>query len=137
MNLLPLNPQDPKFNIRQAHFPSDADLVRQLFRDYQTDIQVDLCFQAFEQELATLPGKYTCVLVAIGGCVALRPYAACTIELKRLFVYPAARGQGLGISLVDAVNLRGQGPGLLENASRYNQKQNAQRSTNVQGAGLY
>ena len=72
-----------------------------MFRDYQADIQVDLCFQSFEEELAGLPGKYECVLLAEGGCVALRPFDAGTVELKRLFVYPSARGQGLGRVLVE------------------------------------
>lgn len=95
-----MSPQNLKFNIRPAEFPADGDRVRQMFRDYQADIQVDLCFQSFEEELASLPGKYEVVLVAEGGCVALRPYAEGTVELKRLFVYPAARGQGLGYALL-------------------------------------
>ena len=73
--------------------------MRQIFRDYQADIDVDLCFQSFEEELAGLPGKYVCVLLADGGCVGLRPYDADTVELKRLFVYPQARGLGLGLQL--------------------------------------
>lgn len=74
--------------------------MRQVFRDYQADIHVDLCFQAFEEELAGLPGKYVCVLLADGGCVGLRPYGGDTVELKRLFVYPHARGKGLGLLLM-------------------------------------
>ena len=80
--------------------------MRQVFRDYQADIDVDLCFQAFEEELAGLPGKYACVLLADGGCVGLRPYGGDTVELKRLFVYPEARGQGLGLLLLkEAIGL--------------------------------
>jgi len=63
---------------------------------------VDLCFQSFEEELAGLPGKYVCVLLADGGCVGLRPYGEDTVELKRLFVYPHARGKGLGLMLMRA-----------------------------------
>ncbi len=95
-----MSPQSFQFNIRPARFPEDAELVRRMFRDYQADIQVDLCFQSFEEELRGLPGKYELVLLAEGGCVALRPYAEGTVELKRLFVYPAARGKGLGGALL-------------------------------------
>lgn len=76
------------------------ELVRRLFRDYQADIDVDLCFQGFEKELATLPGRYDCVLLAEGGCVALRPFGVGQVELKRLFVYPSFRGRGLGMALL-------------------------------------
>lgn len=70
-----------------------------MFRDYQANIGVDLCFQSFEEELAQLPGKYLTVLLHEHGCVALRPFDAETVEMKRLFVYPAARGKGLGKQL--------------------------------------
>ena|SRR5436190_2787474 len=90
-----------QFNIRQAAFPADTELVRRMFRDYQADIDVDLCFQSFEEELAGLPGKYQAVLIAEGGCVALRPFGPGTVEMKRLFVYPAWRGKGLGKALVE------------------------------------
>jgi len=36
----------------------DLGLVRDLFREYQQAIGVDLCFQGFEAELAALPGAY-------------------------------------------------------------------------------
>jgi GNAT superfamily N-acetyltransferase len=71
-----------------------------MFRDYQADIQVDLCFQSFAEELENLPGRYEMVLLAGGGCVALRPVTARVVELKRLFVYPEARGRGLGTELL-------------------------------------
>jgi GNAT superfamily N-acetyltransferase len=80
--------------------------VRQVFRDYQADINVDLCFQSFEEELAGLPGKYVCVLLADGGCVGLRPYGGDTVELKRLFVYREARGKGLGLLLMQTAITR-------------------------------
>lgn len=87
----------------------DMDLVRQLFREYQSFIAVDLCFQSFEEELAGLPGRYappqgTILLAGDGaGVVALRALDPFTAEMKRLFVRPGAQGTGLGRALAEAV----------------------------------
>ena len=105
-----MNPRILKFIIRPARFPEEVDLVRSVLRDYQTDIQVDLAFQNFDKELAELPGSYDVVLLGetvsgIAGCVGLRPDCAGVAELKRLFVYPWARGGGLGKALtVEAID---------------------------------
>ena len=105
-----------RVTLRPARFPDDLDTVRSLFRDYQTDMGIDLCFQGFEAELSNLPGEYAqpsgSVLVACvdgepAGCCAFRPLTntdhldAC--EMKRLFVRRAFRGFGLGRLLVDQV----------------------------------
>lgn len=101
------------WSVREAHIPEDLDLVRQLFREYEQAIGVDLCFQDFEAELASLPGAYArpqgVLLLAFldrkpVGCAALKPLAnsrAC--ELKRLYVRPEGRGRGIGLGLVRRV----------------------------------
>jgi GNAT superfamily N-acetyltransferase len=93
-------------NILQAHTVRDIEAARALFREYEQFLDVDLCFQDFAQELATLPGRYAPprgrLLLAwegehAAGVVALRSLeeeGAC--EMKRLFVRPAYRGQGWG-----------------------------------------
>jgi ribosomal protein S18 acetylase RimI-like enzyme len=96
--------------LRAAHFPDDAALVRELFREYAAELNVDLCFQGFEQELAGLPGRYAppsgglwlaTVDNHTAGCVALRGLDAERCEMKRLYVRPAFRRGGVGRALAE------------------------------------
>jgi len=98
--------------IRPAKLPDELRTVRALLREYEAELGVDLGFQGFEQELASLPGDYAAprgaLLVAevegaMAGCVALRPLDADACEMKRLYARPAFRGQGVGRALAAAV----------------------------------
>ncbi|QGZ39161.1 N-acetylglutamate synthase-like GNAT family acetyltransferase [Pseudoduganella flava] len=98
--------------IRHAELPRDLPIVRELFREYAAELGVDLCFQNFEEELATLPGKYAAprgrILIAwdgdsAAGCVALRPVDAERGEMKRLYVRPAYRARKLGRALAERI----------------------------------
>jgi ribosomal protein S18 acetylase RimI-like enzyme len=90
----------------------DLDTVITLFRAYAASLDVDLCFQNFEEELAAMPGKYAppdgdlwlakSDGVAI-GCAALRPLDGKICEMKRLYVSPQGRGLGVGKALLGEV----------------------------------
>jgi putative acetyltransferase len=95
-----------------ATIPAHVEAARELFLEYAAFLNVNLCFQGFEQELATLPGKYappggTLLLAMDGdhavGCVALRPLEDDVCEMKRLFVRPDAQGHRLGERLINAI----------------------------------
>ena len=104
----------PSPTIRPVRSTEDLVATAVLFRDYEASLDTDLCFQGFEEEVAGLPGKYApprgALFIAVAadgetvGCVALRPVepdGAC--EMKRLYVAPQGRGQGLGRALMQAV----------------------------------
>lgn len=99
----------PSIQLIAADTPELIAEARAIFREYAASLDVDLCFQGFEAELAGLPGDYAApagqlLLAAVdgafAGCGAMRSlqdtdYAnAC--EMKRLYVRPAFRRFGLG-----------------------------------------
>jgi GNAT superfamily N-acetyltransferase len=100
--------------ISHAHGAGDIEVVRRLFRDYWSALNVDICFQNFGAELENLPGKYApptgALLLARNeaaepiGCVALRATEkeGCC-EMKRLYLAPEGRGNGIGRALVKAI----------------------------------
>jgi len=105
--------------LRAAENEADLAEVRRLFREYQRSVGVDLCFQGFEEELATLPGAYAPprgrLVLALhegrpAGCVGLRPLGEADCEMKRLFVRPEFRGLDLGRALAE--HLVGEARGL-------------------------
>lgn len=94
----------------------DVETVRTLFVEYAEGLGVDLSFQNFDDELASLPGDYDPILIArwngeIAGCVAMHALAESVCEMKRLYVRPAFRGRGiarlLAMNLIDAARDRG------------------------------
>lgn len=98
--------------IVEAIGPEDIAEIRRLFRAYADWLNVDLCFQEFDAELATLPGKYAPprgrLLLAkagddVAGCVGLRPLDDSICEMKRLWVEPGFGGRGIGRSLAEAI----------------------------------
>ncbi len=96
--------------ILTAHDTEALEQVRQYFRNYAAWLGVDLSFQNFEQEMASLPGGYAepqgrLFIAEIDGqpvgCVGVRPLPDSdgVCEMKRLYVTPEQRGQGVGATL--------------------------------------
>ena len=126
-----------KLPIREARSARDVALSRALIEEYAAGLDIDLRFQAFDEELGSLPGRYAPPLGRLllagppgdaVGCIALRPlapparatrcaddvwsrFAAPVGEVKRLYVQPRARGTGTGralaVSIVDAARAIG------------------------------
>lgn len=99
-------------NIREAEGAADMKAVRELFIEFQGIINVDLCFQGFDEELATLPGRYARPLGRLFlamdgdeavGVTGLRPMGDGVAEMKRLYLRSPWRGSGLGRRLAEAV----------------------------------
>ncbi len=92
------------------------DAIREIFQEYADGLGIDLCFQQFDAELASLPGEYQeprgdLLMARVGGelagCCALRPLDNAdypnAAEMKRLYVRKAFRGFGLGRQLSEAI----------------------------------
>ena len=90
------------------------DQVRQYFRNYAAWLGVDLSYQNFDQEMASLPGAYTATEGRLffaeiegrpAGCVGVRPLPESegVCEMKRLYVDPEERGHGVAVSQVGEV----------------------------------
>lgn len=97
--------------IFQAETSEHIVIARELMIEYAQSLGFSLCFQAFDQEIAQLPGDYAPpagrLLLAtwenkFAGVIAMRQLkgdrAAC--EMKRLFVRPEFRGHAIGLALV-------------------------------------
>ncbi len=106
----------PAFQLLNPSTDAEWTEASDILREYAAQLGVDLGFQHFDEELATLTirygapqGGFLLVLVdgAVAGCGGFHAlpdvdYAnAC--EMKRLFVRPAFRGFGLGRLLAQAL----------------------------------
>ncbi len=97
--------------IVEAVSAEQLEQVRNLLREYQSELLPQYRAASLEAELSSLPGVYSppkgkLLLATVAGqpvgCVGLRPFpqeGAC--EMKRLYVCPAFRGGKVGKLLVE------------------------------------
>ena len=90
---------------------AELNIIRELFREYEKELDENICFQSFEEELKTPLKKYGPpdgdLLLAFweheaAGCIALtklKEGGAC--EMKRLYVRPSFRKNKIGKVLVE------------------------------------
>jgi len=107
-------------SLKQAESASEIGQVRELFLEYAQSLGFSLCFQNFDEELASLPGDYSPpegrLLLAhvkgeLAGCVALHKLQPEICEMKRLYLRPQFRGKGLGRVLANNVIAEAQSIG--------------------------
>ncbi len=105
-----------RIEIFEATSEADVAAVKFLFRDYAAFLKVDLCFQDFEEEMATFPNFYELLLLArvdgaAAAAVGLKDLGDGVCEMKRLYTRPNYRGLGLGrrlcSGLIDQARRRG------------------------------
>ena len=91
----------PEIRLADPDTPELLAATREILREYAASLEIDLCFQNFEDELATLPGEYAAPsgcccwpwsTGALAGCGAFRALTdvdyANACEMKRLYVRP-------------------------------------------------
>src|ERR1051326_1874808 len=97
----------------QVETPEQIATTRELMMEYANWLEFELCFQGFEEEMKSLPGKYAPpagrLLLALwddytAGVAALRPMSEPGLcEMKRLYARPEFRGREIGRKLAKSV----------------------------------
>jgi len=106
------------WSVRAVRDEEDLSAVKKLFRDYAAWLGDSVCLANFDEEVNNLPGEYGPPkgILLLGhlrgqavGCAGIRrlPYTVQygrqklrTCELKRMYVAPEARGEGVGRGLL-------------------------------------
>jgi GNAT superfamily N-acetyltransferase len=99
--------------VLQAETAEHINVARQMIQEYAAWLDFKLCFQGFEDEMQSFPGKYAPpagrLLLALwngksAGVIALRPLEEPGVcEMKRLYVRPEFRGHNIGRLLAEQI----------------------------------
>jgi GNAT superfamily N-acetyltransferase len=102
-----------KLTILPAENDDQIHIAREMIMEYATWLEFNLCFQGFEEEMRSLPGKYAPptgrLLFALwdgrpAGVIALRALEETGVcEMKRLYVRPEFRGHNIGRELAQQI----------------------------------
>jgi len=99
------------FVVEPAVTPAQYEAAREIFQRYARFLGLDLEYQGFTDELATLDRMYGpprgCLLLArkgeeFVGVVGLREFESGVAEMKRMYVLPEHQGEGIGSALTRA-----------------------------------
>ncbi len=102
----------PPTTLQQPDSPDLWSAARCLVEEYATSLNLDLGFQDFQHEIQSLPKEYGppdgCFILAVQqgrciGCGAFRRFSHSACEMKRLYVAPAHRNDGVGRIVADAL----------------------------------
>lgn len=110
--------------ISRAHAPTDLNAVGELLRKYAALRGYDAALGDIEAEIKELPAPYHppqgCLLLARHpsqrplGCIAFKALNPLRCEMKRMFVMPDWRGQGIGRQLAEALVIEAKAAGYRE-----------------------
>jgi putative acetyltransferase len=99
--------------IFEVEKPEDVNTARELITEYAARLEFNLCFQGFDEEMRSLPGKYAApagrLLLGLwdgkpAAVIALRPLEEEGLcEMKRLYVRPEFRGHNIGRLLAERI----------------------------------
>ena len=99
-------PEDSDTKLTEAISDGDYQLAVQLFREYATEIGIDLGFQNFSDEIDNIKEHYSrpkgVIIIArkdrsmVLGCFGIRDLTGTICELKRMYLKSEARGIGIG-----------------------------------------
>lgn len=100
---------EQNLNITIAKTEKEFSQAKVLFLEYSKELDVDLCFQGFEQELEEIAVQYNkpsgvLLLLQNGslnvGCVGLRKVEDGISEMKRMYIRKEFRGKGWSKKLI-------------------------------------
>jgi ribosomal protein S18 acetylase RimI-like enzyme len=96
--------------LKEVITEAEYTIAGDLFREYASQLDIDLAFQNFNKELETLHSQYSrpsgMIVIAFNetqtplGCFGIRKFEGAICELKRMYLRKEARGLGMGSILL-------------------------------------